>query len=511
VSRDRVSVVIPTFNGAQTLPATLRSLRRQTRRPDEVIVVDDGSSDPRSRALLARLPGWVTLVSQENAGPGVARNLGIERSSGELVLPLDDDDLLAPTALEKLERALHCEAQASFAYGHVRYFGAQRGQAVVPRFNGFLELFENRLCSPAALFRRAVFAELGLRYPAAELEDWGLWLQCIAHELRAAVVEEPLLLYRRKASHGRSHASLRGFEGHVRRLRELHAALFTEESLRAIKAREAPALEVLCTRPAVEAAEAARLLAGAQGLFDVRSGRAPGSGRALLVEARGKYLCCLSPQAARALAARGPALAQAMSLLEASPPLAWVQVPVEGHPPALLVRTERLSVLIADDLPEGAPPEALVAAAQRLLPGMLAPATTGQSAFPPPSATSQSAAAPSPPTGQSATTPPSATGQSRSAASGASTGALRQRALAAASHGWKHTRALAEALLGKDRVGRALHPWKLRADALSPSVRGGLRALSERRLPNGLARLVPPSIREERAMLDRISPGVFRS
>jgi hypothetical protein len=471
----RISVVIPTFDGAATLPGTLRSLRRQTRRPDEVIVVDDGTKAPRSRALLARLPRWVTLISKENEGPGLARNLGIARSSGELVLPLDDDDLLRPDALALLEQALSAAPQASFAYGHVRYFGVQRGTAVVPRFNGYLQLFENRLLH-CALFRRAVFSDLGVRYPEGPwgLEDWGLWLDCAGRGLQAAVVEAPIFHYRRKGGVGLLHGTQRDRPALVAKLRAQYPALFTEAGLAKLKARDAPALEVLCTRSGEDAQAAAEALAAAQGLPDVRSGRAPATARALLLEARGKYLCCAPPPLARSLAGRGPVLARALAALEQRPEAAWAALE-EG---AVVLRTERLGGLLEDDVAEGAPPEALARAAQRLLPGLALEA------------------------GERTPLP---------AASGKLSAAARARAASAARRLWKSARGTAERVLGEERVGRALHPLKLRADELAPSLRGAARALRERRLPTGLARglrrLVPPSVREERAMLDRLEPG----
>ncbi len=474
----RISVVIPTFDGGATLPATLRSLRRQTRRPDEVIVVDDGTTAPASRALLARLPRWVTLVSKQNAGPGLARNLGIARASGELVLPLDDDDLLRPDALALLERALASAPLASFAYGHVRYFGAQRGTAVVPRFNGYLQLFENRLLH-CALFRKSVFTELGVRYPEGPwgLEDWGLWLDCAGRGLQAAVVEAPIFRYRRKGSAGLLHGTQRGRPQLVAKLRAQYAELFTEAGLGSLKARDAPSLEVLCTRPGAEAHAAAEALAAAQGLPDVRAGRAPATARALLVEARGKYLCCVTPALARTLAGRGPRLAEASAALELQPQAAWALLD-EG---AVLLRTERLGGLIEDDVAEGAPPEALSQAARRLLPGI----------------TLQPEADTAPVAGSVLDLP---IGFYRLSAAARAAGAARRL--------WKTGRGAAERALGDERVGRALHPLKLRLEELAPSVRGAARALRERRLPLGLRRLVPPSVREERAMLDRLPPGL---
>jgi len=96
VSSPYVSVVVPTFNRAESLRCTLQALERQTCPKDqfEVIVVDDGSSD-HTVSMLAEQVGSLKLTlkvfRQENAGPGKARNRGAQEASGEIVLYIDDD------------------------------------------------------------------------------------------------------------------------------------------------------------------------------------------------------------------------------------------------------------------------------------------------------------------------------------------------------------------------------------------------------------------------------------
>ncbi|PZG24419.1 sugar transferase [Micromonospora craterilacus] len=92
-----VSVVIPNHNYEKTLALCIRSVLEQTRRPDEVIVVDDGSTDS-SRDIARRLP--CTLIELPgNRGVSAARNAGIAASSGDIVFFLDSDEALAPDAI----------------------------------------------------------------------------------------------------------------------------------------------------------------------------------------------------------------------------------------------------------------------------------------------------------------------------------------------------------------------------------------------------------------------------
>lgn len=91
-SSRKISVVIPVYNGGKTICATVEHLLRQTVVPDEIIVVDDGSTDD-TVAVLQMFERVVTLISQPNGGPASARNAGIRQASGDFVAFTDSDCL----------------------------------------------------------------------------------------------------------------------------------------------------------------------------------------------------------------------------------------------------------------------------------------------------------------------------------------------------------------------------------------------------------------------------------
>jgi glycosyltransferase involved in cell wall biosynthesis len=109
------SVIIPTYNRRDHLMACLASVMAQRRRPDEVIVVDDGSTDG-TRDALAAAEG-ITVIYQSNAGPGAARNRGAAAASGDYLVFLDSDDLWFPWSLGALAAlvARHGEPALLFA------------------------------------------------------------------------------------------------------------------------------------------------------------------------------------------------------------------------------------------------------------------------------------------------------------------------------------------------------------------------------------------------------------
>jgi len=93
-----VSVVIPTYNRAETVRRSIDSVLDQSYCPIEVIVVDDGSTDA-TRNVLQSYGDRIRYIQQENSGPSVARNNGVSMSNGELIAFLDSDDTWKPTKI----------------------------------------------------------------------------------------------------------------------------------------------------------------------------------------------------------------------------------------------------------------------------------------------------------------------------------------------------------------------------------------------------------------------------
>lgn len=97
--KSTISVIIPTHNRAEFLMDVLESVYCQTRKPFEIIVVDDGSTD-NTREAVSKSFKDVDYIHQKNSGPAAARNAGIARARGDVIVFLDDDDLLLPKAFE---------------------------------------------------------------------------------------------------------------------------------------------------------------------------------------------------------------------------------------------------------------------------------------------------------------------------------------------------------------------------------------------------------------------------
>lgn len=122
-----ITAVVPTLNRPDMLREALRSLQQQTLPPDEIIVVDDGSSPPVDQAALNTEFGPCVRVLRNEKSHGLAygRNWGVEAASGKYVVHLDDDDLLAPSTLEEAYRLLESDPTLEILFLGVEGFGAR--------------------------------------------------------------------------------------------------------------------------------------------------------------------------------------------------------------------------------------------------------------------------------------------------------------------------------------------------------------------------------------------------
>ncbi|MBI1189908.1 MAG: glycosyltransferase [Tepidisphaera sp.] len=198
----RVGVIVPCFNLGATLPATLDSLWSQTRPPDEVIVIDDGSSDPATREAIDRLghPS-LTVIRQHNQGLPRARNAGIARATSDWIIPLDADDMLAPTFIEAALHAASLDPGLGVITSHMACFTHSPDQPELeyvplgpdPEVLRVL----NCVSSATAMVRRELILAAGGYDPEmVAFEDWDLWCTLLARGVQFAIIPQPLIFNR---------------------------------------------------------------------------------------------------------------------------------------------------------------------------------------------------------------------------------------------------------------------------------------------------------------------------
>ena len=198
---NRVSVVIPTFNSAPLVVEAVESVLAQTRPADEVIVVDDGSTDDTAARVKA-FGDRVKYVHQPNARVAAARNTGLAHATGDIVAFLDADDAWHPRKLERQLAVLAARPDIGLlATGLTPWPGAFAAPAGDPMTNTAAlpldrMLLTNRIATSSVVVRKTVLDRIGAF--DTELfgpEDYDLWLR--AGQVSAAgVLTEPLTGYR---------------------------------------------------------------------------------------------------------------------------------------------------------------------------------------------------------------------------------------------------------------------------------------------------------------------------
>ena len=198
-----VSVVIPCFNSAATLADAVRSVVEQTATDFEIVIVDDGSVDATAELvahLVAAHPRTrIDWHRQANAGTAAARNTGVAAASGRYILPLDADDLIAPTMLERCASVLDGDATLDIVYTDREDFGDVKAVRDAGAFTLERLKFFNHIgyCS---LYRRSLWQAIGgYRTNVSGFDDWDFWIAAALRGAGAHGIREPLFRHRRHA------------------------------------------------------------------------------------------------------------------------------------------------------------------------------------------------------------------------------------------------------------------------------------------------------------------------
>ncbi len=236
-----IGVVIPCYNQGSTLDEAVRSVFAQTRGDFEIVIVDDGSTDPETRRLLAdyRRPR-TRVVRTENRGLPAARNAGIRRAANPYVCALDADDRLAPTWFEKALEVLEDDPSVSFVSHWLRTFGDQEWEWTPERCD-LAALLDMNTVNGAAVVRRADLEAVGLYDETWRdgCEDWDLWLRMVERGFRGVILPEVLFHYRRRqGSMSREMTRPRRQLELFRRLIDHHAESYRRHLLDLLQRRE---------------------------------------------------------------------------------------------------------------------------------------------------------------------------------------------------------------------------------------------------------------------------------
>ncbi|WP_298014022.1 glycosyltransferase family A protein [uncultured Megasphaera sp.] len=200
--KSKVSVIIPYYNDGRYIAETLYSIKQQSYPNIEVILVDDGSNDTRSIQIYKAIQldngekFW-----QSNSGPSAARNFAITQATGKYILPLDADDKIESSYIEKAVEILEADSRCGIVYCKGALFGNDGGIWSLPPYSIGRMLVSNVIFN-SGLFRKADWKLCGgydekLR---SGIEDWDFWLSILSLGRKVYQIPEVLFYYRIKQS-----------------------------------------------------------------------------------------------------------------------------------------------------------------------------------------------------------------------------------------------------------------------------------------------------------------------
>lgn len=197
-----VSIIIPCFNQGQYLAESISSVLASDHDELEIIVVDDGSTDPVTITLLEQLAYPKTrLIRQENRGLAGARNRGIAEAHGIYILPLDADDRIGPEYISRAVAAMEADQGLGIVYCRAEKFGAEQGPWRLAPFSRWRMGLGNIIfCS--ALYHRVDWQQVGGYDETLRRgwEDWDFWLSLLELGRRVRCLDLVGFQYRKQAT-----------------------------------------------------------------------------------------------------------------------------------------------------------------------------------------------------------------------------------------------------------------------------------------------------------------------
>lgn len=198
----KISVIIPAHNAEPYVAQAIESCLRQTCLPEEIIVVDDGSTDGTAEIAQSYPSPVRVLRLQENMGVSVARNEGVAAATGDWLAFLDADDQFLPDKLELQQRQIFANPVAVLIYAGFRIIGLnaieQIGRYYPPCELEWRLRYHMCLLQSTVLLRKDAFLSIGGFDPALRAaQDWDLCLRILNRFTSEgfAAVEKPLVLY----------------------------------------------------------------------------------------------------------------------------------------------------------------------------------------------------------------------------------------------------------------------------------------------------------------------------
>jgi len=198
----KVSVIIPCYNQVEFLEEAIASVKNQTFKDYEIIIINDGSTEFNAIELINTFEGNNVIILHEvNKGVSAARNKGISIAKGDYILPLDADDAIHPYFLQEAVFLLDEFKELEIVTSGVKYFGTLNHEEYLPDYSRKQHLLQN-LFFNTSLYRKKSFFHVGGYDEDFKIgwEDWDFYLRLITNMNQVGRIEKCYYFYRIKYS-----------------------------------------------------------------------------------------------------------------------------------------------------------------------------------------------------------------------------------------------------------------------------------------------------------------------
>lgn len=228
--KHRISVIVPCHNYGQYIGEAIASLDSQTRPPDEIVIINDGSSDNSESQISALADGrkdMIVLTRPTALGLVKAMADGVARSSGDIIVLLSADDRFSPRYLEETERRLQ-NPEVDFVWTGTHQFGAVERWKRPARSVSLKSMARRCNIHASAVVRRSVWEHVGgysSDFEVLACEDWEFWVKALGAGFYGVPAGGCFLEWRRHQSNSRNQIPLRQVISVHKAIRRKHPSL----------------------------------------------------------------------------------------------------------------------------------------------------------------------------------------------------------------------------------------------------------------------------------------------
>lgn len=226
----KVSVIIPCFNQVHWIDDAVQSVLAQTYKDFEIIIVNDGSTEPQTNSILNSYDNpCIKVIHTVNQGVATARNTGISQATGIYILPLDADDKIADSYIQKAVGIMESNPNIGIVYCQAEFFGDETGKWELPEYS-FPEILLGNVIFCSGFYRKSDWDYVQGYNPNMKygLADYDFWLSLINLGKDVFRIQESLFMYRQRSGSMSKSITREQRIQMVTQLFENHSKLYSE-------------------------------------------------------------------------------------------------------------------------------------------------------------------------------------------------------------------------------------------------------------------------------------------